>query len=105
MKYFFVQLLAASVKVCNDPNEKNCVSVPTVSGGDLLTNGLNIVYFILGTISVIMMIIAGYQYLTANGDPQKAQRGMHTVIYCAIGLVVAISAFAITNFVAGGVTK
>ena len=77
------------------------IDIPEVTAGDLITNGLNILYFAIGLISVVMMIIAGYNYMTADGDPQKASKGLRTILYCAIGLVVAIFAFAITNFVAG----
>jgi hypothetical protein len=89
MKYF---LLLAQI---NDAN------IPVISGGQLIANGLNIAYFVIGMIAVVMMIMAGYSYMTADGDPGKAQKGMRTIIYCAIGLVVVIFAFAITNFVAG----
>jgi cytochrome bd-type quinol oxidase subunit 2 len=79
------------------------VSIPEVKAGNLLSNGLNIVYFALGAIAVVIIIYAGYQYLTSNGDPTKAQKAMHTILYTAIGLVVVIGAFAITNFVFGRV--
>jgi len=77
--------------------------IPEVPIGELITNVLNVIYFVLGIIAVIMIIIAGYNYMTADGDPQKAQKGLRTILYCAIGLVVVIFAFAITNFIAGGV--
>jgi len=75
--------------------------IPKVSAGDLITNGLNIVYFIVGIVAVVMIIMAGYSYMTANGDSGKASKGMRTIIFAAIGLVVVTCAFAITNFVAG----
>jgi len=81
------------------------VNIPEVSAGSLFTNVLNVVYFVTGAVAVVMMILAGYYYLTANGDPQRAQRGMHTIIYGAIGLVVVIFAFAITNYIAGGAAR
>jgi len=75
--------------------------IPEIKGGDLVVNGLNVIYFAAGVISVVIMIYAGYNYLLADGDPGKAQKGMRTIIYCAIGLVVVTCAFVITNFVAG----
>jgi len=77
------------------------VNIPTVSGGSLLTNGLNIVYFALGAVAVIMIILSGYQYLTSNGEPEKSKKAMSSILYAVIGLVVVVSAFAITNFVFG----
>ena len=98
MKNFLV-LFAATVKGCTG---SNCnVDVPEIHADQLLTRGLNITYYILGGVAVIFIILAGYQYLTANGEPGKAQKAMQTILYAVIGLVVVVSAFAITNFVAG----
>ncbi|MCL2173847.1 hypothetical protein FWH58_00895 [Candidatus Saccharibacteria bacterium] len=79
--------------------------IPQMSIGDLIRNGLNVVYFVVGIIAVIMIIIAGYTYLTADGDPEKSKKGMRTIIYSFVGLVVVICAFAITNFMMGGMAK
>jgi hypothetical protein len=76
-------------------------SVPDVSMGDLVTNGLNIVYFVVGIVAVVIIVIAGFQYLTSNGDPGKAQKALHIIIDCAIGIAIVVFAFAITNFVVG----
>ncbi len=77
------------------------VDIPTVDGNTLLANLLNLVYFVLGIVAVIFIIMAGYRYLTSNGDPAKAQKAMQTILYAVIGLVVVVAAFAITNFVFG----
>lgn len=77
---------------------------PKLTGSDLLKNGLNLVYFIVGIVAVIMIVIAGYKYITSNGDSGKAQSAMKTILGAVIGLVVVLSAFAITNFVLGGVS-
>jgi cytochrome bd-type quinol oxidase subunit 2 len=79
------------------------INIPEITGQALLKNGLNLVYFILGIVAVIMIIFSGYQYLTANGDPGKAATAMKTILFSVIGLVVVASAFAITSFVMGNV--
>ena len=77
--------------------------IPKVSGGDLLKSGLNIAYSLVGAIAVIVVIYAGYQYMTSNGDSGKAQTAMKTILFAVIGIVVVASAFVITNFVVGKV--
>jgi hypothetical protein len=77
--------------------------IPKIPLNALVTNVLNIIYFVVGSIAVVMIILAGYNYLTANGDPGKASKGLRTILYATIGLVVVIFAFAITNFVVGRV--
>ena len=82
---------------------KITANVPQISGSTLLKNSLNFVYFIIGIVSVIIVIFAGYQYITANGDSAKAANAMKTILFAVIGIVVAASAFAITNFLVGNV--
>lgn len=77
--------------------------IPEVPLGDLIRNGLNIVYFVIGIVAVIIIVIAGFQYITSNGDSSKAQKALHTILDCAIGIAVVLFAFAITNFVVGRV--
>jgi cytochrome bd-type quinol oxidase subunit 2 len=77
--------------------------VPKVPMGQLIANALNIVYFVVGIVAVVVIIVSGFQYLTSNGDSAKAQKAMHTILDCAIGIAVVLFAFAITSFVTGRV--
>jgi heme/copper-type cytochrome/quinol oxidase subunit 2 len=77
------------------------VDIPEIPMSQLVTNGLNIVYFVVGIVAVVIIVIAGFQYLTSNGDPERAKRALHVIIDCAIGIAIVLFAFALTNFVAG----
>lgn len=77
------------------------VGVPTMGGDALLTNILNLVYFILGAVAVVVIIVAGMMYTLSGGDTGKVAKAKDMILYAVIGLVVAVSAFAITNFVIG----
>ena len=61
----------------------------------------NVLLFIIGAISVIMLIIGGIRYTTSNGDQQAVQNAKNTILYAVVGLVIAILAFAAINFVIG----
>ncbi len=60
---------------------------------------LNAVYFWLGILAVVFIIIGGVNYTTSQGDPGKIAKAKSTIMYAIIGLVVALLAFAITQFV------
>ena len=62
---------------------------------------LNAVFGIIGVIAVIMIILGGISYATSQGDPGKVKKGKDTILYGVIGLIVALLAFAIVNFVLG----
>lgn len=66
---------------------------------NLLESIINILLFLIGAIAVIMIIIGGIQYTTSNGDQGQITGAKNTILYAIIGLVVAIMAYAIVNFV------
>ncbi len=67
--------------------------------GGLLGSIIGILIFIVGAISVIMVIIGSYQYIFSGGDSQKASSARGTILYALIGVVVSISAGPILTWV------
>lgn len=53
----------------------------------------------LGITFIILMIIAGYGWMTANGNEEQVKKSIATIKQSLIGLIVAISAWTIWNFV------
>lgn len=66
---------------------------------------INVVLGVLGVVAVAMIIMGGIQYTTSQGDPAKAQKAQKTIIFSVVGLVIALLAFAIVNFVLTNVFK
>lgn len=63
------------------------------------TGVINVIIGIVGFIAVVMIIIGGISYSTSAGDAGKVKKAKDTIMYGIIGLVVAVLAFAIVNFV------
>ena len=59
----------------------------------------NTLLFIIGAISVIMIIFGGFKYVTSGGDSSGVTSAKNTILYAVIGLVVAMLAYAILDFV------
>lgn len=70
---------------------------------NLVANVLNILSFVVGAGAVIMIVIGGFRYVTSNGDPQGAAAARNTIIYAIVGLIVALAAQGIVQFVLDGV--
>lgn len=68
---------------------------------NIIKNVINLLFFVIGMIAVIMIVIGGIRYATSGGDSSQIQAAKNTVLYAVVGLVVAIMAFAIVNFVLG----
>lgn len=65
----------------------------------VIKNIINTLLFITGSIAVIIIIISGLRFVTANGDSASVSKAKNSIIYSLIGLVVAVSAYAIVNFI------
>lgn len=91
----FLIRLAATV------GDKIDIDVPKVPAEQVLQNALNIVYFLAGSICVVIIIVAGIMYATSAGNAQSVTRAKNMLLFSIIGLVVIALAFVITQFVIG----
>ncbi len=66
------------------------------------TTIINGILAILALVSVVMIIFAGQRYMVAMGDPGKITQAKNMILYGVIGLVIALLAFAIVNFIISG---
>ena len=57
------------------------------------------ILFVVGIISVVMLIYGGVRYIISGGDSKKVTDAKNTILYAIIGLIVAVLSFAIVNFV------
>jgi type IV secretory pathway VirB2 component (pilin) len=54
---------------------------------------------VAGAVAVVIIIIGGITYVTSNGDAARVKQAKDTILYAVIGLIVAILAYAIVNYV------
>lgn len=59
----------------------------------------DVMLFITGAVSVIMLIIGGIRYVVSNGDAGAVTSAKNTILYAIIGIIVTILAYAVVNFV------
>lgn len=72
--------------------------------GTMIRSVVSVMLVILGAIAVIMIIIGGILYTLSAGDPGKTKKAKDTILYSVIGLVVALLAYGIVEFVVKGVS-
>ena len=66
---------------------------------DLVKTVINIFTWVVGVVSVIMIIVAGFRYVVSGGDSGGVSGAKNTIIYAIVGLVVVIMAQVIVRFV------
>ena len=93
---------AITCDTANGWNEVHGTCIKEGENGDLwgiVNTVINVILAIVGVIAVFMIILGGIQYTTSAGDPGKVKKAKDTILYGVIGLVIALLAFAIVNFV------
>jgi hypothetical protein len=65
----------------------------------------NVLLFVLGAISVIMIIIGGLRYVVSGGNSANVTAAKNTILYAIVGVIIAILSYAIINFVLGSFTS
>lgn len=67
--------------------------------GGIVTTITNIMLFIVGALSVIMLIVGGLRYVISGGNSSSVTAAKNTILYAIVGLVIAFLAYAAINFV------
>ena len=77
---------------CPESDSEN--SLPTIVG-----KVINIFSWVVGAVSVIMIIYGGFKYITSGGDTNGVTAAKNTILYALIGLVIVALSQIIVNFV------
>ena len=64
-------------------------------------NIINTLLLVIGIAAVIMLIIGGFRYVFSAGNEKSVSGAKDTILYSIIGIVVAVLAFSIVQFVLG----
>jgi hypothetical protein len=83
------------------------IGLPQTSGGldGVVGKIIAIVYTVVGILSTIWLIVGAVKYVLSGGDSAGIKSAKETITYALAGLVVALLAFGIVNFItsrAGG---
>ncbi|OGZ64041.1 MAG: hypothetical protein A3A98_03800 [Candidatus Staskawiczbacteria bacterium RIFCSPLOWO2_01_FULL_40_39] len=70
-------------------------SSPNLDIVTLINQVLNLIWPIFIGFAVIMFLVAGFQFLTAQGDPTKVAGARQSLIWGAVGVAVGVIAFSI----------
>jgi len=64
----------------------------------------DVLLYVLGAISVIMIIIGGLRYVISGGNSANVTAAKNTILYAIVGIIIAILSYAIINFVLASFT-
>lgn len=61
--------------------------------------GVDTLMFAIGAVSVVIIIIAGIRMAASSGNAESVKKARNSILFAAIGIIVAISGYAIVRFV------
>lgn len=80
---------SSGTEICGDQTEATGV----------VKNIINLFLYAIGILSVIMIVFSGFKYVNSRGDAESIKSAKNTLQYAVVGLIVALLAFTIVNFV------
>lgn len=109
LQFFALPQAGAQAPIFNDSCDSSTSQSPVcsddlgdnnISGQDgVLLRVVNILSFVVGVASVIMVILGGLKYITSNGDSNSISSAKNTILYALIGAAVFLFSQAIIIFV------
>lgn len=82
--------------------EENKLSMD--GGNNVISQAINVALATLGSISVLIIVIAGFQFAVSQGNQEKTKKARQTILYAVVGLIVAIASTLIVNLVIDNLT-
>jgi hypothetical protein len=106
---------AANATATNTPTQAACSAITgnnsctDKTGGPsldtIIKSIINILSLAVGVVSVIMIMVGGFRYITSGGDSNNVTSAKNTILYSVVGLVIVAMAQFIVQFVLHNVTK
>lgn len=72
---------------------------PEFEIGEAIARVIKIALSLLGAIFIILIIYAGFMWMTSGGNEEKIKKAKETIIAAIIGLAIIVLAYAATFFI------
>lgn len=66
---------------------------------DTIQNIVNWLTMVGGGLAVLVIVVAGFMIIMANGDPGNVEKGKKMILYAAAGLIIILMARALTSII------
>lgn len=89
-----------SATVCQDKDPGQTQDNNSIYGPDgILSRVVSVLAIVIGVAAIIVIIVAGIQYMLSTGDPTKVNNAKNSILYALVGLGVAVVAQTVVIFV------
>lgn len=71
----------------------------TQSPAEIVVNIIEFALGLVGLLALVMFIYGGFVVLTAHGNAEQFKKGMHTLLYAVIGMVIILTSYSVLNYI------
>lgn len=71
--------------------------------GSFIDQLLYFIYSLSGSLILLRLVIAGYEYMSAKGNPQLVKQAKNKIWHAAEGLLIIIGAFLFAQIIGGDI--
>ncbi len=89
----------------DEPAVKNYLKEPYRSVPGLINAVLELIVQIGSVVLVIAVVMAGFQYVKARGNPGEIEKAHQTILYTLIGAAIVLGAFVISEGIQATVSQ
>ena len=82
-------------------NTASCGLPMAQANNHALQSALGIVFGVVGGLALLMIVISGFRFVLARGNPERSAKARDGLIYALVGLAIAVAAESIVFFVIG----
>ncbi len=72
---------------------------PTTGLTGVIGQAITLAFGVAAIVAVIYLIIGGFSYVTAGGNPEAVEAAKTTIVNAVIGLLVILASYLIVNFI------
>lgn len=92
--------------IAMDAGYQNPLQYSSTAGVVIIVVGVvRIILGLVGTIFIILIIYAGYLWMTARGNSEQVEKSKQILQEAIIGALIILAAYAITYFIVSGLAE
>jgi len=96
-KAFILNLLILAALILAQPALADSGDVTKIQS--FIQSVIQVLVTLAGLVSVGFFVWGGFGYITSSGNPEALDRSKKTILYSAVGLVVVLGAFVLSNVI------
>lgn len=96
-KYIILQSFIITALITASPVFAQTAGVGQVE--NFMRSVIQILVTLAGVTATGFFVWGGFRYITSSGSPEQLEGAKKTILYSAIGLVIALGAFVFSNIV------